>query len=66
MRASSYSNEEVTYLDYEKKVRETDLATLFRLEDSGTDQWVPKSLIECDDDGILGVPTWWAKKNGLT
>lgn len=65
MRARNFSNEETTYLDYKVKVRETDQAALYRLEDSGQDQWVPKSLVQVDDDKILGVPTWWARKAGL-
>jgi len=64
-RASDFSSDEVTYLDYEQMVKATDLAKCFRLEDDGEEHWIPKSLIQLDKDNIVGVPTWWAKKNGL-
>lgn len=51
-------------------VRETEAALLVVIENE--DVWVPKSLIDDDsevwktgDKGILVVPEWFARKNGL-
>lgn len=65
-RASEFSNEDATYLDFSKMLKETELAKCYKL-DTGDTLWIPKSLISCEDadDGIVGVPTWWAKKQGI-
>lgn len=28
--------------------------------------WVPKSITEIDDSGVIFAPVWFAKKNGIS
>lgn len=54
-----------------RKVFETKGAILFVLADGGEQKWIPKSVIEDQDemdDGsfVLLVSEWFAKKEGLT
>ncbi len=53
-------------------VYETEKAILVRLEDVGTEIWVPKSCVHDDSEvyeengeGELVVAAWWAEKEGL-
>jgi len=54
-----------------KIVRATEKAVLYEYE--GESVWVPQSVIHDDSDiwkkeeeGVLKVKSWWAKKNGHT
>jgi hypothetical protein len=42
---------------------ETDLA--WRLFDGSKSEWVPKSLVEKNDDGTWTMPVWKAKEIGF-
>lgn len=44
-------------------VGNTDLA--WRLDDGATKEWVPKSLVEKNDDGTFTMPVWLAKEKGF-
>ena len=54
---------EFEIIEHAGKVRETDKATLFAFEEG--EQWVPKSLIEDEDEETVSIPYWLAKKMGL-
>lgn len=49
-------------------VRVTDKAILFN-DDSGTEVWIPKSLIDEDEFSVgsadIEVESWFCEKNGL-
>ena len=60
-----YSNgEDVTWLDHEGVVRQTDKAVLFKLP-GGEERWVPKSLIVDQGEDLVGIQKWWCEKNGI-
>jgi len=64
MPSRDFSSDETTYLDFQKKLTETELANLYLLDD-GDKLWIPKSVIQCEDEGTLGVHAWWARKQGI-
>lgn len=35
------------------------------LHDGSKDEWVPRSLIEINDDGTVTMPVWKAKEKGF-
>ncbi len=54
-------------VEYHARVRETELAVLFKIEPgfTGKTVWVPKSLIGGEDEKTFQVPRWWAIQEGL-
>jgi len=58
-----YGNDDCIYLDHEGKVRESEKAALFNIH--GEEIWVPKSVIDDENEEIVAVKKWWADKNGL-
>lgn len=44
-------------------IRETDGAYLVNIND--TEEWVPKSQVEYDDDGAFEMPRWLARDKGF-
>ena len=64
IRGKWEDHEDVAYVAIEEELHETDVAKLYLLE-SGEEQWVPKSLLQDEDDGGIVVPQWWAEKEGL-
>ncbi|MGB5686406.1 MAG: hypothetical protein WBM35_11370 [Candidatus Electrothrix sp.] len=69
-----YPDSEAVWVDYDKIRRETDLAVLFVIT-SGDDfaeppveevlAWIPKSLIEIQEDSRILIPEWFAIKENL-
>ena len=47
----------------ENIVKETEKAILFDAGDRMV--WVPKSIIEINDKGVVSCPIWFARKNGI-
>ncbi len=37
----------------------------YRLFDGARTEWVPKSLVECNDDGTFTMPEWLAQEKGF-
>ena len=54
---------EMIELPHDGVIRETGLAKLFDLGDC--EAWIPKSIIDDEDDELVTVPEWWAIKEGL-
>jgi len=44
-------------------VNETDAA--YRIHDGKRTEWVPKSLVEANDDGTFTMPEWLALEKGF-
>jgi len=59
-------DDDVVTVAYEKFVRETDKAKLFRFE-GDQEVWIPKSLIESEDpdDQAIEIPAWLARERDL-
>lgn len=56
-------NEDKLYDFAAEKRHETDKATL--IFDGEKEYWIPKSLLQDNNDGTYTVPEWWAIKSGL-
>lgn len=54
-------------IDFDRVITETDLATLFEIEER--EVWIPNSCIDSDYSdyraGMVGVAEWFALKEGL-
>ncbi len=55
-------DDELSWLDHDGVIRETASAKLFDM--GGSETWIPKSVIEDENDELVGVQRWWAEKNG--
>jgi hypothetical protein len=51
------------WLEHDGVIRETDKAKCFLIENE--EIWIPKSLIKDENEELVAVPQWFAKKNGL-
>lgn len=60
---NQFSNEEYTYIKYDSTIKKTSKAALYDID--GMEIWFPLSQIEDDNEGIISVPTWLAKKKEL-
>ena len=58
-----YGSDDCVYIDHEGIIRETQKATLYNIH--GEEVWVPKSVIEDENDEIVAVQKWWANNNGI-
>lgn len=61
---------ELVTIGYHARVRETDLAVLFRISAgmfTGREVWVPKKILESEVEGAqeFEVPRWWAEQEDL-
>jgi hypothetical protein len=61
-------NTETVCIDYDEEIRETEAATLYRIDDR--EVWIPKSQIEQDflhtgGGGHIEIPVWLAEKKEL-
>lgn len=60
---SVYNPDDLTYIDHDGVIHETDKAKLFSIE--GDKVWLPKSKIRDEGDDIVAIPKWLAEKKGL-
>lgn len=56
--------DDLVWLDVERLVKATDKAKLYVFAD-GEQRWVPNSVIEDENDELIGVQKWWARSKGL-
>ena len=60
---SVYGDDSCVYIDHEGIRRTTDKAKLFVIHGEGF--WIPKSVIDDENEEIVAIKRWWADKNGI-
>ena len=58
-----YGSDDCVYMDHEGLEHESPKAKLFIIH--GEKVWIPKSVIDDDNEELVGVKKWWAEKNNL-
>jgi len=58
-----YGSDDCVYIDHEGIVVERPKAVLYNIH--GEEVWIPRSVIEDENEELVAVQKWWANKNGI-